>query len=51
LNPDGWLLLEHGHDQANALRQRLTAAGFSQVQTRCDLAGLDRCTGGQMHLS
>ncbi len=51
LNPDGWLLLEHGHDQANALRQRLTAAGFSQVQTLCDLAGLDRCTGGQMHLS
>ena len=51
LNPGGWLLLEHGHDQANALRQRLTAEGFSQVQTLCDLAGLDRCTGGQMHLS
>jgi len=51
LNPDGWLLLEHGHDQANALRQRLVAAGFAQVQTLRDLAGLDRCTGGQMHLS
>ena len=51
LNPGGWLLLEHGHDQANALRQRLVAAGFAQVQTLRDLAGLDRCTGGQMHLS
>jgi release factor glutamine methyltransferase len=51
LNPDGWLLLEHGHDQANALRQRLAAAGFAQVQTLCDVAGLDRCTGGQVHLS
>lgn len=51
LNPDGWLLLEHGHDQANALRQRLAGAGFGQVQTLCDLAGLERCTGGQMHLS
>jgi release factor glutamine methyltransferase len=51
LNPDGWLLLEHGHDQANALRQRLVATGFVQVQTLRDLAGLDRCTGGQMHLS
>ena len=51
LNPDGWLLLEHGHDQANALRQRLASAGFAQVQTLRDLAGLDRCTGGQMHLS
>lgn len=51
LNPDGWLLLEHGHDQANALRQRLAGAGFGQVQTLCDLAGLERCTGGQVHLS
>ena len=51
LNPDGWLLLEHGHDQAQALRQRLASAGFAHVQTLCDLAGLDRCTGGQMHLS
>ena len=51
LNPKGWLLLEHGHDQANALRQRLASAGFGQVQTLCDLAGLERCTGGQVHLS
>lgn len=51
LNTDGWLLLEHGHDQANALRQRLAGAGFAQVQTLSDLAGLERCTGGQMHLS
>lgn len=50
LNPDGWLLLEHGHDQAHALRQRLAGAGFAQVQTLRDLAGLERCTGGQVHL-
>ena len=51
LNPDGWLLFEHGHEQADVLRQRLASAGFGQVKTLCDLAGLDRCTGGQMHLS
>lgn len=44
---DGWLLLEHGHDQAPALRSMLCAAGFVDVQTRQDLAGRDRCTGGR----
>jgi len=51
LNPDGWLLLEHGHDQAASLRERLVSAGFVKVETLNDLAGLERCTGGQMHLS
>ena len=51
LNPEGWLLLEHGHDQASTMRQRLESAGFVQVQTLRDLAGLERCTGGQMKLS
>jgi len=51
LTPDGWLLLEHGHDQAALLRQRLVSAGFAKVETLNDLAGLERCTGGQMHLS
>ena len=44
---DGWLLLEHGHDQATAVRGLLQAAGFTQVQSRQDLAGIERCSGGQ----
>ena len=47
LAPGGWLLLEHGWDQAAAVRDRLTAAGFRQVQARSDLGGIDRCSGGQ----
>lgn len=48
LQPGGWLLLEHGHDQADAVAQRLREAGFADVQTRHDLAGLPRCTGGHL---
>ena len=47
LPPDGWLLLEHGHDQAEAVQALLTAQGFIQVQSRNDLAGIARCTGGR----
>ncbi len=47
LHPGGWLLLEHGHDQGLPVRERLQQVGFSQVETRCDLAGLERCTGGR----
>ncbi|MDO5289713.1 MAG: peptide chain release factor N(5)-glutamine methyltransferase [Pseudomonadota bacterium] len=47
LAPGGWLLLEHGWDQAAAVRALLHAAGFAQVQSRRDLAGIERCTGGQ----
>ena len=43
----GWLLLEHGYDQASLVRNLLMTAGFAQVQTRKDLAGLARCSGGQ----
>jgi release factor glutamine methyltransferase len=46
LLPGGWLLLEHGHDQAPTVCALLQAAGFVAVQTRHDLAGLPRCTGG-----
>jgi release factor glutamine methyltransferase len=45
LLPGGWLLLEHGHDQAVAVRLMLTGRGFTEAQTRHDLAGLPRCTG------
>lgn len=48
LKPCGWLLLEHGFDQGAAVAGLLRAAGFAQVHTRPDLAGLDRCTGGQL---
>lgn len=47
LNQTGWLLLEHGWDQAVAVRALLTQAGFSNVQSRKDLAGIERCSGGQ----
>jgi release factor glutamine methyltransferase len=43
----GWLLLEHGHDQAQAVRSLLAAQGFTQVASRRDLAGIERCSGGQ----
>jgi release factor glutamine methyltransferase len=47
LNPGGWLLLEHGHDQASAVCALLQAAGFEQIGSRTDLAGIGRCSGGQ----
>jgi len=47
LTPGGWLLLEHGHDQAETVSALLWAQGFAQVQSRNDLAGIARCTGGQ----
>jgi release factor glutamine methyltransferase len=50
LAPGGWLLLEHGHDQAEALHHLLLQAGFDQPQTRHDLAGLPRCTGARRPL-
>jgi release factor glutamine methyltransferase len=49
LAPGGWLLLEHGYDQAQAVRDLLSAAGFLQVQSRRDLAGIERCSGGQFN--
>lgn len=49
LQPGGWLLLEHGYDQAAAVRQLLAQASFLQVQSRKDLAGVERCSGGLWH--
>ena len=46
LAPGGWLLLEHGHDQADAVRRLLLERGFGGTESRPDLAGLPRCTGG-----
>jgi release factor glutamine methyltransferase len=46
LTPGGWLLLEHGYDQAAAVRDLLVQRGFEQVQSKLDLAGIERCSGG-----
>ena len=47
LQSNGWLLLEHGYDQAAAVEDMLSARGFCDVSTRADLAGQARITGGR----
>ena len=47
LRPSGWLLFEHGWDQAADVAALLTQAGFAEVQHRHDLAGIARCTGAR----
>lgn len=44
----GWLLLEHGFDQGDAVRALLLASGFVDVETLCDLETRDRVTLGRM---
>lgn len=46
LKPGGWLLFEHGYDQAAACRELLTQAGFEQVASAADLAGIKRVSYG-----
>ncbi|KLV04690.1 peptide chain release factor N(5)-glutamine methyltransferase [Photobacterium ganghwense] len=46
LNAGGWLLLEHGYEQGQAVREILTSLGYQQVSTAQDYAGLDRVTLG-----
>lgn len=48
LNSQGWLVVEHGYDQAAAVRALFNAAGFQQVQTRKDYGDNDRVTYGQL---
>ena len=47
LAPGGWLLLEHGWDQADAVAQHLAMRGFAEVGGRRDLAGRARASGGR----
>ena len=47
LAPEGWLLLEHGWDQGQAVQDLLTAAGYRTVTGRQDFAGHDRIGLGQ----
>lgn len=46
LHYHAWLLLEHGYDQAAAVRALLQDAGYSDVQSWRDLSGIERVTGG-----
>jgi release factor glutamine methyltransferase len=46
LNQNGWLLLEHGYDQAQAVRTLLQGEGWNQVRSWQDLAGIERASGG-----
>ena len=47
LDAGGWLLLEHGHDQSDAVRRLLRSHGFESPATRTDLSGVPRCTGAR----
>jgi release factor glutamine methyltransferase len=47
LAPGCWLLMEHGYDQAAAVRGLLLAAGYTDVQSWQDLAGIERVSGGR----
>lgn len=47
LHDQGWLLMEHGYDQADAVQALLREHGFQAVQSWPDLAGILRVTGGQ----
>jgi release factor glutamine methyltransferase len=47
LVPGGWLLMEHGYDQAAGVRALLDAGGYTEVQSWRDLAGIERVSGGR----
>lgn len=47
LRPQGWLLLEHGYNQAEQVAALLKQAGFSQISHAQDLAGINRVTLGK----
>lgn len=48
LSAEGQLWLEHGYDQAEAVRGLLTAAGLVDIQQHRDLAGIVRVSGGRL---
>ncbi len=47
LRPNGWLLFEHGYNQADECRHLLADAGFVDITTAADLAELPRVSGGR----
>ena len=48
LHPGGWLLVEHGYDQAAAVRELFCTAGYGRIASRRDLGGHERCTAGRV---
>jgi release factor glutamine methyltransferase len=46
LKPGGWLMLEHGYDQAEKVRELLRQSGFSEISSERDLSGIERVTKG-----
>jgi release factor glutamine methyltransferase len=48
LNSGGWLLLEHGYDQSEAVQGLLEATGFGHLVSIDDLAGIARVAGGKI---
>jgi release factor glutamine methyltransferase len=48
LLPGGWLMFEHGYDQADSCRDLLLKAGFGDLQSWVDLAGITRVAGGRL---
>lgn len=49
LSAGGWLILEHGYGQGEAVRQLFISAGFTGVETRQDYGRRDRFTLGRKH--
>ena len=47
LEPGGWLLMEHGYDQAADVRALLERSGYTDVASWRDLAGIERVSGGR----
>ncbi|SFI06741.1 release factor glutamine methyltransferase [Collimonas sp. OK307] len=47
LKNGGWLLMEHGYDQASAVRALLQAQQFDAVQSWTDIAAIERVSGGR----
>lgn len=48
LRPSGWLMLEHGYDQAEAVAKLMAEAGFTEIAHAQDLAGIQRVTFGMV---
>ena len=48
LERGGWLMLEHGYDQAAKVRELLQQNGFGEIFSARDLAGIERVSGGRI---
>jgi release factor glutamine methyltransferase len=50
LSPGGWLAVEHGYDQASAVRRLMLEHGMQAVASHADMAGIERVTAGRKAL-